>query len=135
MARGKVSGSFSWKGLKEFRAMLVKLPDALLDQGKPIMRASAARAKTRMYDRYPKITGKLASGLTLTEKGSGHAFGVRLTNRTFYAHMFEYGTKYAAPGRVFIPIRDQEQRAMYDELRALLVAHGFKVSGSMEGVD
>lgn len=125
-----MSLTLRWHGLHELRAALRTLPDDLTRDATPIVQQAADDAATAMRTRYPRRTGRLANSLIVEARPRGpHTVSVRVTNTALYARYFEFGTRYAPPGRVFIPTRNQYQRSMYATLARLLPRYNFRPRG------
>jgi len=131
----------AWEGLTELRQALRRLPDDLRADALPIVEAAADVSETQARQAYPRRTGKLRLGLKQTVLSAGR-FGVsiRLANTAPHAFMFEYGTQArhnalgknlgAMPaGHVFVPVVERNRRAMYERLKAMLIANGLTVTG------
>jgi hypothetical protein len=136
-----VSASWSWTGLEDLKAQLRALPTELAGEGANLVEGRGNRATQRIKAGYPARTRDLRDKTTVTHTRS--AFGARavVTNTSRHALPFEIGTqarhtKLGAnrgsmpPGHVFVPVMQQERRAMYDDLRDLLERHGLVVSGA-----
>jgi HK97 gp10 family phage protein len=121
-----------WHGLKELRAQLATVATDLRDAATPIADAHAHGAAADMRSRYPRVTGRLAASVVVRDpRTRGPAtVAVRVTNTAPYAHYFEYGTRYMAPGRVFVPTVNQERRDMVRVVAAdVLPAFNFRAKG------
>lgn len=130
-----------WTGLDELRADLRRLPAELTGEASGIVTSAANAARDDIASAYPKRTGNLAGNVRVLVKTIG-AFGVAVIvrNTAKHAHLFEYGTQARhtdlganrgsmPPGNVFIPRIIKWRRAMYAQLKAMLVRHGLKASG------
>ncbi len=128
-----------WEGLEELKAQLRQLPAELAAEASGIVMAAAQGAKSDMH--YPRRTGNLADHLTVSTVAAGQ-FGAAaiVRNTSPHAAIYENGTqaRHTAlgayrgsmpPGHVFVPAVMRRRRQMYDQLKALLVAHGLTVSG------
>jgi hypothetical protein len=123
-----------WHGLTELRAAMQTLPRDLTTTATPLVEEAADSAKADMEARYPRRTGRLASSLVIGRRQRGATtIAIRLTNIAPYAAYFEYGTRYTPPGRVFVPIRNAHQRALYAQLKAdTLPAYNLRARGDVE---
>lgn len=143
---------FTWTGLDEFKRALRDLPRELADEGRSIIVRHASRAEQRVTANYQAHarTGTLAGSVKMEVIGTG-AYGttarVRVTAKQ--ATWLEDGTavrqlkgrgRYRAGtnrGAIrplpvhhqFIPVMQQERRAMYAALIAMMRAHGLTVEG------
>lgn len=128
-----------WEGLDELKAALRNMPTELASDAAPIVIDAAESAMTDMH--YPRRTGDLASKLRVETVSSG-PFGAAavVKNTSKIAHIFENGSQArhtslgadrgSMPvGRVFVPAVMRRRRAMYEQLKALLVRAGLLVSG------
>ena len=117
----------TWRGLRELRETLSTLAVDFTNDAQPMIEQSAEGAANAIRAGYPRRSGTLANSVIVKQRNKGDtAVAYAVINTAFYAHMYEYGTRYAAPGRVFIPIRNRFQRALYDTLeRTLLPKYGF----------
>jgi hypothetical protein len=135
-----VSASFKIAGLPELLEELRRLPADLVDEATPIVLDAGNHALDGMH--YPERTGELAEKLTIAVTDGG-PFGVAVTikNTSKLAWIFENGSQARhtsigadrgtmPAGHVFIPQMIQWRRWMFEQLRALLVAHGLTVSGN-----
>lgn len=136
-----MSARVSWTGLAELRAALRELPAHLAGDGSLIIEDVSASAANAIRDGYPERTGNLKAGVRTEVKNAGRfGAGIVVKNTAKHAHLFETGTQArhtqlganrgAMPaGKVFIPIIVRKRREMYERLKAMMVAHGLKVSG------
>jgi hypothetical protein len=130
-----------WSGLEELKAELRQLPAELAGEASGIVIAAADRAKAAMH--YPRRTGNLADHVVVGKAAAGrYGAGAVVKNTAKHAGIFESGTqaRHTAlganrgsmpPGHIFVPAVMRSRRQMYDELKALLVAHGLTVSGDV----
>lgn len=136
-----MSASFRWTGLEDLKAQLRALPSELAGEGANIVEGRGNRAAQRIKAGYPVRAGELRDKTDVTHTRT--AFGARavIKNSSKHALPFEIGTqarhtKLGAnrgsmpPGHVFVPVMQQERRAMYDDFRDLLERKGLKVSGA-----
>jgi hypothetical protein len=134
-----MSNRLTWSGLAELRDELRRLPAELAGEASAIVIGAAEGAKADMH--YPRRTGNLADHLYVTKAPAGiYGAGAVVKNTAKHAWLFENGTqaRHTAiganrgsmpPGHVFLPAVIRRRRAMYDQLKALLVRHGLVVSG------
>ena len=138
-----MSAKVTWSGLAELRAALRNLPAALTADASTIVSKAAADAEAEIRAGYAshRRTGNLADHVVVKTLGAG-AFGIsiQIKNTARHAWLFDAGTQVRhtaiganrgsmPPGRVFVPAVIRHRRAMYAELKAMLVAHGLSVSG------
>lgn len=115
----------AWRGMDLYLASLHGWPQAVADDARPIIERHARTAFREIHDKYPRVTGKLQDGLTLTDT-SPSSLHPRWTleNPVEYAKIFEtggattLGPKPAA--HVFPPIASRERKAMREELVEML---------------
>lgn len=144
MARGK-GFRVKWDGLDEFRANLRSLPEQLTADAESIVRTYAQQAEAAIRQKYPErgatrtyqqseyvTTGKLRDSLKLSYRMSRTTIRHRLTNKAFYAHMYESGTRYARAQHVFWPTLNQYRRRMYDALKQRFPAFNLRAKGSFD---
>lgn len=139
--------SVRWEGLDELRAALRRLPAELTAEAQGIVDGAAERAMTGMLAEYPE--GELRDKLTRKPLAHG-AYGVAwlLRNGSGWAWHWDHGTKLrhytgkrgrvhatgaewggGKPPHTFGRHSGQERDRMYDDLGAMLRAHGLLVSG------
>lgn len=131
-----------WEGLEELKAALRTLPADLAAEASGIVTGRAERAKQDIETSYPERTGDLRNHLTLGRGVKVGRFGAStiLKNNSKHAWLFENGSqaRHTAiganrgsmpAGHIFIPIVMRQRRAMYEDLKTLLVRHGLQVSG------
>jgi hypothetical protein len=131
-------------GLAELRQQLRALPDALTGDAERIVLSNAHGAEDDIRGAYPRKDGTLQDGLevvVMPNSGKGFAGAVVINNAGLEANVYEVGTavrttkKGANRGRIdiahhtFVPRVIRWRARMYDELRAMLRAHGLTVSG------
>jgi len=130
-------------GLAELRRQLRNLPPDLTAEAQRITEDAANRAAARIRASYPRRSGALVGGVTVTHFEGGKFFaGAILKNRSPHAAIFEVGTQTRKtdlganrgsmpPGNVFVPIAIQERRQMYEDLKDLVDSNGFTVRGNV----
>lgn len=131
-----------WEGLDELKKELQSLPADLAAEASGIVTAAAQGAKDDIVNAYPNRTGDLRNHVTIGSGVNVGRFGasVVVKNTSKLAYIFENGTqaRHTAlganrgsmpPGHVFIPRIISRRKAMYEQLKALLVSHGLAVSG------
>jgi hypothetical protein len=137
-------------GYDELVAQLRALPAALTAEAQDLVDASAVRATQAVEAQYPiGKTGNLRGGVFVQLGVRGHHVAAsRALTTAPHSHIYEHGTKarktkgrgkYRRPaGRgtqrprvTFIPIVDNERKGrLYPQLRAMVEAHGLKVTGT-----
>jgi len=135
-----MNARLTWTGLAELKADLRALPGGLAGDASGIVMEAADGAKADMH--YPRRTGDLADKLKVERVSTSGPFGAgaRVVNTSKIAHIFENGSQARhnalganrgsmPPGHVFVPAVVRRRRAMYEQLKALLVRHGLQVSG------
>lgn len=135
---------FVFEGLEELKAELRELPAALAGEASGIVLTRGERAKQDILAAYPERTGALRRGLKLRYLAMGQfGAGIELRNTAPHAQLYEVGSqaRHTAiganrgsmpPGNIFVPTISRQRRAMYGDLRDLLVRHGLEVSGDGE---
>jgi hypothetical protein len=137
-----------WAGLVDLKNMLRAMPAALTADASKIVLSTANEAARRIGDLYPSRTdhARLREGLVVEVQDAGRfGAGVRVRNRAPLAEIFEYGTqarhtKLGASrgsmpaGNVFVPTMIAYRARMYDQLSAMLEAHGLRVRGRSGGM-
>lgn len=118
------------EGLDEF----TQLPHRLRAKANVIVRAHAERARQRVKDAYPRITGTLQDGVTMTELATGDLFTTAFVVKSTaeYAAAYEFGTKAMKVRRTrptFFPITTEERRLKTQAVADMLRAEGFLVTG------
>lgn len=134
-----------WDGLDEFRANLRSLPEQLTADAESVVRTYAQQAEAAIRQKYPErgivrrynqseyvTTGKLRDSLKLTYRMSKTKIRHRLTNKAFYAHMYESGTRYAAPQHVFWPTMNIYRRRMYEALKQRFPQFNLRARGDFD---
>lgn len=129
------------EGLNELREALGRLPYVLAEKSRDRVTSAAQAAATRIRDGYPKRTGNLRNGVKVTIQYSGGTGVLAIVkNSAPHAWMFENGTQVRhtkigadrgsmPAGHVFVPNAQQERRAMYQDLKAIVASEGLEVSG------
>ena len=138
-----MSTTFEIKGLDELREALRRLPEALRDEARDIIKREANDAMEQIVAAYPEHTGNLRNHVyvSTTAGGGRHGVAAVVRNTAKHAWLFENGTQTRQTaiganrgpmpaGHVFIPIIVRHRRAMYGQLAELLRAKGLQVSGS-----
>lgn len=130
-----------WDGLDEFTADLEKMPESLATDADPIAADAANGAAGDIRTGYPVRTGNLRKNVFVSRLNKGKDFaGYIVKNPAPHAFIFENGTQARhtsiganrgsmPPGHVFVPAVIKRRRAMYVQLKALLVRYGLVVSG------
>jgi hypothetical protein len=137
-----MGASVVFEGLDELRAQLRSLPADLAAEASGIVIGKATEAFQEIHDAYPDDTGTLRDRLTLLTNPSAFGAGAILKNTDPIAWIFENGSQVRRsregnpspmpPGHVFIPIAQRKRLEMYEQLQAMVVAHGVMVSGDAE---
>jgi hypothetical protein len=127
--------------LEELRS----LPSDLTTEGGSIVQRHGSNAAQQIRSNYQSHwhTGNLA-GSVVTEFQDTGRFGVALVvrARAKHAHIFEYGTVARSTGQgafrgvmppapplhAFVPVMEQERRATYEDLAALLEDKGLEAT-------
>src|SRR5262245_2699549 len=138
---------FTFVGLGELRAALLKLPQELTDEARGIVQAHGTKAATAIAQAYGTHakSGNLARHVKTRPSSSGDRFNVSLQVVSAAPHslIYERGTKERKTkkgwgrgkmpkGRVFIPTMIRERYAMYGDLKRLLVRHGLLVVETLQ---
>lgn len=132
---------FTWAGLQELKAALRTLPEDLAGEAGHIVEGRANGAAAIIKGGYPARTGELRDKLEVEHTAS--RFGARsvVRNRSKYALAFDIGSQVnrvtarginrgRMPAKpIFSQTMRRERRAMWGDLKALLVRHGLVVSG------
>jgi hypothetical protein len=135
-----------WSGLEELKAWLRDLPEHLTDEASSIINAAANESARRIVDLYPTtVTGNLKDGVEVKTMKSapGGRFGIGVVVRSTakIALIYENGTQVRHTGlgynrgsmpaqHVLVKVVTERRRRMYEELKALMVENGLKVSGT-----
>lgn len=137
-----MSSRVIWEGLDAFRDSLRDMARNFGNDGSSIVEETVARAANELRQGYPERTGELRSKVrTQIDRGVNGVIGI-VRNTSPLAFIFEHGTqarhtKLGAnrgsmpPGHVFIPIAARNRRRMYEQLKAMIEAAGFRVSGDV----
>lgn len=134
--------SFFWTGLDEFRREMAAMPSHLVAGAAPVARAAADSAATTARAKYPHVSGRLASALTVSQVTAPSPYGVnvKIENTAPYAAVYDVGS---APrttrrgynrgrmpaGQTFVPAAQLARAGMYEHLKDVLRAEGFEVTG------
>lgn len=138
------SATLTLTGLEALKAALRQLPARLAGRGADIVERRGARAVAVIRAGYPSRTGDLQRKLSVTHTRS--RFGARavVKNTAKIAVVFDRGsearhymtrrgvkhlTGKAPANPIFAKTMRQERRAMYEDLRAVLVSEGLTVTG------
>lgn len=133
--------SVEWNGLEEFKRQLRDLPESLTGQASAIVRRRAERAYQDIETSYPEVTGNLRKGLRLTQLDNGKlSVAVILKNTAKHATLYDNGTQVRHTARganrgqapathVFIRNVSAQRRAMFGELKQMLIDNGLRVTG------
>jgi hypothetical protein len=139
-----VSWVLRLNGLEELKEWLRKLPDNLVGEATGIITTAANDAATAVIDRYPEVEGNLKGGVVVqpmrSRPGDRGGIGLVLRSKSSHAHLYEYGTQVRhtklgwnrgrMPGKAVVTQEaSKHRRKMYEQLTAMLVRMGFKVSG------
>jgi len=136
------SNRIVFEGLEELKRQLRQLPAELTAEAQRITEAAANGAAASIRAAYPRRSGALVGGVTVTHFEGGKFFaGAILKNRAPHAAIFEVGTQARhnalganrgsmPPGHVFVPIAIQKRRQMYENLKSLVERAGFTVRGN-----
>jgi len=133
-----MSARVTFAGLEELGADLRNLTPALAAHARAIVENAAEEAKSSIFQAYPRRTGNLRRGVTVTHKSTKLRAVSVVTNRAPHAWIYENGTqarhtKIGAnrgsmpPGHVFWPIYYRRKRKMLQELADMARAAGFDV--------
>lgn len=138
-----MSASIQWSGLEEFKKDLRNMPADLADEaGDPVEDAGEHTASS-LIQSYPLgDTGNLRGGVSVTTERSQFGVSSIVKSKSPHAHLWEFGTENRKTRQGWprgtgpeherqglVPIAQRNRRTMYQQLKALLVAHGFQVSG------
>jgi hypothetical protein len=127
-------------GLEELKRALRALPAELVREADVIVQAQADEAMRQIAATYPVRSGAMLRGLHLETRGDQVSSWARVSNRTWYANVFEHGTKgprHWATGKNtgeiraadrFIPIAIYRRRIMESALVDLVRRAGFEVT-------
>ena len=138
-----------WDGLDEFRQLLRDLPTALRDDADAILIEAANRAESEIRRGYTRgKTGALLAGLFQTRRSGPFGIAIRLINKAPHAWLWDNGSearhyvtkrgvthatgamwgKRPAP-HTFDRAVLASRRRMFEELKAMMRAHGLEVRG------
>lgn len=138
-----------WNGLDEFRQLLRDLPTALRDDADDILIEAANRAESEIRHGYTRKSGALLDGLSQTRRAGRFGIVIRLRNTAAHAWLWDNGSqarhyytrrrgvrhdtgamwgKRPAP-HTFDRAVLASRRRMFEELKAMLRAHGLDVRG------
>ena len=129
-----------WSGVDELQAELRALGDALARDGSAIVQAAGNGAFATIHGGYPRRTGDLKQGLTVTHTRTAYGAKALLVNTSPHAIPFEVGTqarhsKLGAnrgsmpPNHLFTRTMNSARRAMNTQHTALLERAGLTVTG------
>lgn len=136
-----MSATFNFDGLQELVDGLRAMPDGLAADADHIVQAHANRAALAIKQGYPYRTGDLVTHVFVSQFDHGKvSTGWVVKNTSKLAYIFENGTQARhtqlgadrgsmPPGHVFVPPIVRERRAMYEDLKDLLVRYGLVVRG------
>lgn len=131
----------TFEGLEELKDELRRLPAELRDEGNTIGMNRAERARAAIDADYPRRAGHLKKGLKIRVIASGpFGFAIEVLNTDKDAMTFEIGSQARhttlganrgsmPAGHVFVPHVQRHRRAMFQELKDMLVRHGLVVTG------
>jgi hypothetical protein len=138
-----------WNGLDEFRELLRDLPTALRDDADDILIEAANRAEAEIRRGYTRgKTGDLLAGLYQNRRSGPFGIAIRLINKAAHAWLWDNGTE----ARHYTTTRGKQhatgamwgkrpaphtfdravlasRRRMFDDLKAMMRAHGLEVRG------
>jgi hypothetical protein len=131
---------FKIEGIIELQKALQQLPDELVAESRAILENQAEITKYSIYAAYPRRTGNLRDGMTLTYKHTPVSSTAIIRNKAPHAYIYETGTvarqtaigavRGSMPaGKVFISRMIAGRRAFWKAIRALLARQGLRVSG------
>lgn len=131
---------FQIEGLIELQRALQNLPDELLREARAILENQAEVTLYQITAAYPRRTGNLRDGMTLTYDQSTVSTTAIIRNKAPHAYIYETGTQArhtkiganrgAMPaGKVFIPRMIAGRRAFWKSIREMLTKHGLIVTG------
>jgi hypothetical protein len=121
----------TWSGLDEYEEFIAKEPDEVAQAADAIMGKAVNAAATEIRAAYPVRTGELRDGVKVLTRTAGLRVHHAVTNVAPYAHYFEYGTRFMAAGKVFIPVVLRRRRDAIRKIIAFLEARNLKVSGDV----
>lgn len=133
--------SVVWHNLDTFKQQLAEQPQTLTRLSEPILASSSVKAADEVRAGYasPHLRQGVSATPMPSEKPTVITWKVR--NSAPHAHLYEYGTETvrvtatgAERGRmpahpVFFPAVGQAGRSMVDELKRMVTAEGYRVSG------
>lgn len=142
-------GTVTWQGMAEFQALMRRLPDDLAVQVRREGEAAANGAAFAIRSAYGahRRTGNLQESVVVEEQrmAVGFRFRVRTKGKkAAHAHLIEFGTKarhYITEGgvrhetgagrayHIFLPRIAKHKRQMFENIIALLVRQGWRVTG------
>lgn len=128
-------------GLAELREALRNLPADMTGEATHLVEGAANGAAAEIKAGYPRRTGHLIAGVTVSSFEHGRfSAGMIVKNTAKHAWLFENGTQARhtdlganrgsmPPGHVFIPVVIRKRRQMYEQLKDLVARQGLVVSG------
>lgn len=133
--------SVTWHNLDAFKRELAAQPETLTQRSEPIVAQASVKAADEVRAGYssPHLRQGVSATPMPTEKPTVITWKVR--NSAPHAHLYEYGTETvritgtgAERGRmpahpVFFPAVGPAGRSMVDELKRMVTAEGYRVSG------
>ena len=140
-----------WNGLDEFRQLLRDLPTALRDDADDILIEAANRAESEIRRGYGRKSGALLAGLSQTRRAGRFGIVIRLRNAARHAWLWDNGSQarhyYTRRGvrhdtgamwgnrpapHTFDRAVLASRRRMFDDLKAMMRAHGLDVRGDAD---
>lgn len=118
-----------WTGLDEYEQFLINEPDDVVRAADDIMGKAVRAAAAEIKAAYPVRTGRLRDGVKVLTRSAGLRVHHAVLNDAPYANYFEYGTRFMAAGKVFVPVVLRRRRDAIRKIIAFLEARNLKVSG------
>jgi hypothetical protein len=135
-----VGSRFRLDGLAELVDGLQHLTPEMTAESAGIIGDTGDAAANEIILGYPGRTGDLRKHVKVLKTVGQFSITVKVVNTSKLASIFEDGSqaRHTAlganrgsmpPGHVFVPVMQRRRRAMYEQLKALLVSKGLTVSG------
>jgi len=139
-----MSGGVTVTGLDDLKAQLRALPGELTGEGGHLVEARANGAAAIIKAGYHVRTGTLRDKLTVTHTSTAYGAKSIVKNTSKYAQAYDKGSNVRhwasgkstgrmwgrqPPTHLFARTAARERRAMYADLKDLLVRHGAEVTG------
>ena len=131
-----------FEGLEELKRELANLPAHLAEQARSIVSRHATNAQARIDAEYERKGNDLGRFVKVSHENGPVVSSSRVYATSKLNSFFEYGThgrsrktakgynRGPLPARpTMVPIIQQERRAMYEDLAAMLRENGLEVSG------